>query len=72
MMWFPPIDLIDASILLLMGEILILITFKLSSPVDGLGFGINKKRLENTAIVAGILFLVTVAIRILGILGITL
>jgi hypothetical protein len=72
MLWFPPIDLTDASILLLTGEILILITFKLSSPVDGLSFGINKKKLENAAIVAGILFLVTIAIRILGILGIGL
>jgi len=68
-MWFPPVNLIDLSIMLLIGEILILVSFKLSSPFNRLIFGISRKRLENTAIVSGLLFLITVAIYILIIVG---
>ena len=63
----PPVNLFDLSIMLLMGEILVLITLKIASPLNGLGTHINRKKLENTAVVAGALFLVIVVIRIIDI-----
>lgn len=68
-MWFPPVDLLELSLLLLMGEILVLVTSKLLPPFSSLNFGINKKKLENTAIVAGILFLTIAIIRVISIVN---
>lgn len=68
-MQLPPLDLTDVSLLLAIGAITFLIAAVLFSSYEGLtDFTINKKRLENAAIAAGILFLATVAIRIVGIM----
>lgn len=69
MLLLPPLDLTDVSILLVISGILLVIAAELPSYYHGSSnLMINKKRLENAAIATGILFLATVAIRILGII----
>ena len=64
-----PLGLWDLSLLLAITAITLLITSELLSPYYGkTGMLINKKRLKNTALVFSILFLTTVATRIVSII----
>ena len=55
----------DISLWLAVTAIILLITSELTSPYYGkTNLLINKKRLKNAALTIGILFLITVAIRI--------
>jgi hypothetical protein len=68
-MQLPPLTFSDLSLLLALGAIILLITAELTSPYYGLtNLTINKKKLQNAALTIGILFLVTVAIRIVNII----
>lgn len=68
-MQLPPLDLTDVSILLVIGVIVLVITAEIPSLYHGpTNLIINKKRLEKAALATGILFLATVAIRIIGII----
>jgi hypothetical protein len=67
-MQIPPITFDDISILLAVGAVVLLITNELSSPHYGLtNLTLNKKKIYNSAIVVSILFFVTVALKIFGI-----
>jgi len=67
-MQFPPF-LWDVSLWLTMTAIILLITSELISPYyGGTNILINKKRLEKIGLAMGILFLITVIIRIFGII----
>ena len=60
-----PLSFRDISLWLAVTAIILLITSELTSPYYGkTNLSINKKRLKNTALTMGILFLITVAIRI--------
>jgi hypothetical protein len=64
-----PLTFWDTSLVLALTAITLLVTVELSSPYYGqTNLLINKKRLKNVALTAALLFLVTVAIRIYGIL----
>ena len=64
-----PLNLSDISLLLAVESIVLLVTSELLSPYYGAAnLKINKKRLRNASIVMPSLFLITVAIRIAGIL----
>jgi hypothetical protein len=64
-----PLNLSDISLLLAVESIVLLVTSELLSPYYGAAnLKINKKRLRNTSILMSALFLITVAIRIAGIL----
>ena len=64
-----PLNLWDISLLLAITAIVLLITSELlSSHYGKVNILINKKRLRNTATTVSILFLITVAIRIAGII----
>lgn len=66
---FPPLDFTDASILLAIGAILLLITSQILPAFYGSADStINKKRLENAAIFTGIMFLGAVIIKVVDIL----
>jgi hypothetical protein len=62
-----PIDFLNASLWIAATSIILLITTHLISAYDGPAtVCIEKKKLWNATLVFGILFLVTVAIRIYG------
>jgi len=64
-----PLGFWDISLLLATTAIILLITSELLSPHYGkINILINKKKLKNTAITVSILFLITVAIRIISII----
>lgn len=64
-----PLTFWDISLWLAITSIILLITAELLSPYYGkTNLLINKKRLKQTALILGILFLITVAIRIYGII----
>jgi len=64
-----PLGFWDISLLLAITAIILLVTSELLSPYYGkTGIQINKKRLKNTALAFSILFLATVAIRIISII----
>jgi hypothetical protein len=64
-----PLGFWDISLLLAITAIILLVTSELLSPYYGkTGIQINKKRLKNTALAFSILFLTTVAIRIISII----
>ena len=64
-----PLNLSDISLLLAVESIVLLVTSELISPYYGAAsLKISKKRLRNAAITMSVLFLVTVAARITGIL----
>ena len=68
-MQLPPLTFSDLSLLLVVGAIILLITTELASPHYGLtNLTINKKKLRNAALIIGLLFLVTVAIKIINII----
>jgi hypothetical protein len=60
-----PLSLSDASLVLAVTAIVLLVTSEILSPYYGTAnLKINKKRLRNAALTMSILFLATVAIRI--------
>jgi hypothetical protein len=60
-----PLTLLDASLVLAVTAIVLLVTSEILSPYYGpANLKINKKRLRNAALTTSILFLATVAIRI--------
>lgn len=64
-----PLDFWNISLLTAITAIILLITSELLSPYYGkINIQISKKRLRNTAIVFSIIFLTTVAIRIISII----
>jgi len=64
-----PLDFWDISLWLAITSIILLITAELTSPYHGqTNLLIDKKKLRKTAIIMGIFFLITVAIRIYGII----
>jgi len=64
-----PLGFSDISLLLAITATILLITSELLSSYHGkVNILINKKKLNNTAITVSILFLITVAIRIAGII----
>ncbi len=64
-----PLTFWDISLWLAVTSIILLITAELISPYYGqTNLLINKKKLKNAALITGILFLITVAIRIYGII----
>jgi hypothetical protein len=64
-----PLSFWDISLWLAITAIILLITSELISPYYGkTRMLINKKRLKNAALAMSILFLITVAIRIYGII----
>jgi hypothetical protein len=64
-----PLSFWDVSLWLAVIAITLLITAELISPYYGqTNLHINKKKLKNAALTTGILFLITVAIRIYGII----
>ena len=64
-----PLDFWDISLWLAITAIILLITSELLSPYYGkTNILISKKRLKNTALAVSILFLATVAIRIISII----
>ena len=64
-----PVDFWNVSLFLAVTAIILLITAQLVSAYDGQAtLLIDKKRLKNVALIMGILFLATVAIRFYGII----
>ena len=69
-MQIPPLTFSDLSLLLAVGAISLLIASELASSQYGLtNLTINKKKLRTAALTSGILFLITVAIRIIGMIA---
>jgi hypothetical protein len=68
-MQLPPLTFSDMSLLLTVGAIILLVTTELASSHYGqTSLAVNKKKLKNAALATGIIFLVIVAIRIIGII----
>jgi hypothetical protein len=64
-----PLTFWDISLWLAVTAIILLITAELISPYYGqTNLLVNKKKLKNIALITAILFLITVAIRIYGII----
>ena len=64
-----PLTFWDISLLLAVSSVVLLVTSELLSVHYGrIGARINRSKLKNAAIVFSILFLITVALRIAGIL----
>jgi len=64
-----PLSFWDISLWLAVTAIILLVTSDLTSPYYGkTNLLINKKRLKNVALTMAVLFLITVAIRIYGII----
>jgi hypothetical protein len=64
-----PLDFWNVSLWLAVTAIILLITAQLVSAYEGPAtLIVDKKRLKNAALTTGILFLITVAIRISGII----
>lgn len=68
-MQLPPLDFTDVSVLFAIGAIVLLLTAELASSQYGLtNLTVNKKKLKNAAFATGVLFLATIAIKIVGII----
>ena len=64
-----PLSFWDISLWLAITAIILLITSEMLSPRYGkINIHINKKRLRNAALAVSILFLITVAIRVINII----
>lgn len=64
-----PLSFWDISLWLAITAIILLITSEILSPYYGkVNIYINKKKLKNAALAVSILFLITVTIRIIGII----
>ena len=69
-MQLPPLTFSDLSLLLAVGAISLLISAILASSQYGLtNLTINKKKLKNAALTTGLLFLITIVIRIISIIA---
>lgn len=69
-MQLPPLLFTDVSLLLAVGSIVLLITAELSSPYYGqTGLKINRQKLRNVAYAVGVVFLITVVIRVIEIIA---
>lgn len=67
-MQLPPLTFTDVSLLFALGAIILFITAELTSPYYGItNLTVNKKKLRRVALTSMVLFLITVAIRIIGI-----
>jgi hypothetical protein len=67
-MQLPLLNFLDVSLLLAVGAIILLITLELTSPYQGITrLTVNRKRLRNVAVAVAVLFLITVSIRVVGI-----
>ena len=65
-----PLSFWDISLWLAVTAIILLITSELISPYYGrTNLLVNKKRLKNVSLTVSILFLITVAIRVYGIIA---
>lgn len=65
---FPPLAFTDASLLFGVSALILLITYELSSSHYGItNLVIDKKKLRLAAFSTSLLFLITVAIRIMGV-----
>ena len=65
-----PLTFLDVSLVLAVTAIILLITTELSSPYYGrTNLVINRKKLKTAALIMGIIFLITVAIRIINIIS---
>lgn len=65
-----PLNFLDVSLALAVTAIVLLVTAELSSPYYGqTNLNINKRKLKNAALIFGLLFLATVAIRIISIIS---
>jgi hypothetical protein len=68
-MQLPPLTSSDASLLLAIGAIILLITAELSSPYYGrMNLNINRKKIKNAALATGMLFLITAAIEVINVI----
>ncbi len=68
-MLLPPLTFDDTSLLLAIEAIVILITYELSSSYYGLtNLTVNRKKMRNVALIISVLFLITVAMKIIGII----
>jgi hypothetical protein len=68
-MLLPPLTFDDTSLLFAIEAIVLLITYELSSSYYGLtNLTVNRKKMRNVALIVSALFLITVAIKIIGIL----
>jgi ABC-type nitrate/sulfonate/bicarbonate transport system permease component len=64
-----PLSLWDAAMWVAVTAIVLLVTAELTSPYYGkTGLTINRRRLKNVALVFAAMFMITVAIRIIGII----
>jgi hypothetical protein len=65
-----PLDITDVAIFLAISEIILIITAQILSRFFTFAdLGINRKKLENTVIITGVLFLIAVFIRMVNILS---
>ena len=62
-MILPPITLTDLSLIFALEAIVLLITSEVASSHVLANLSINKRRLHRTAIIMGVLFLITVLIK---------
>lgn len=68
-MQLPPLTFYDVSLLMIVAATILLITAELTLPLYGLtNLTINKKKLQNAAILMVLLFLFTVVINIFNII----
>ncbi len=68
-MQLPPLTSTDIILLLTVDSILLLLISEFASSYGLKNLTLNKKRLKNVAITTGLLFFVTVAIRIIGLMA---
>jgi hypothetical protein len=64
----PPLNLNEVTIFLAISTIMLLITSELSPSYGPFDVTIEKKKLQNAAVAAGILFLASMVIKIMSIL----
>ncbi len=68
-MQLPPVTFLDITLLLALGALILLITLELTSPYHGITrLVVNRRRLRNVTMVVAALFLVTISIRVIGII----
>ena len=68
-MQLPPLTFLDLSLLLSVDALILLIIVQLASPQYGLtNLTINKKKLQNAALLTGLLLLLTIAINIINLI----
>jgi hypothetical protein len=68
-MQLPPLTFLDVSLLLALGALILLITLELTSPYHGITrLAVNRRKLRNVSILVAALFLITISIRLIGLL----